>query len=214
MSVVDKYLNHIELFKGLSPQSLELLGAVCRIREFRKKEVLFFEGEPGRALHYLVGGDIQLFKNTSDGKEIVIKVVKPGELFAEVILFEKEFYPVSAMALSPATVLLIPKEEFYSLLDRSEFRNNFIAVLMQKLRYLGDRILQLSTESLEDRLRGFLEGHFGRKKNIFCPLSKKDVAAAIGATPESLSRLLPKLARRGLLVWEGSEISTSDEFWV
>ena len=207
MDSVANYLTRIELFNGISAESKFLLASVCRIREFKKKETLFHEGEPGRAVYYLAGGDVQLHKNTPDGKEIVIKIVKPEELFAEAILFEKDNYPVTAVALSAATALLIPKLEFYTLLDKPDFRNDFIAVLMQKLRYLGERIQLISAHTLEERLIIFLQEHFGKKERIFCPLSKKDVAAAIGTTPETLSRLLLRLSESGALTWEGNIIN-------
>ena len=99
------------------------------------------------------------------------------------------------------------------LLEQSAFRNDFIAALMRKLRYLSDRIQFLSSFDVEERLRLFLREHFGAGERIECRLSKKDVAAAIGTTPESLSRLLLRLKEEGLLAWQLDVITVTARFW-
>jgi CRP-like cAMP-binding protein len=66
------------------------------------------------------------------GKEIVIKIVEPGEIFAEVILFEQSVYAFSAVAVEESLVLLLPRLEMGCLLESATFRNDFIAILMKK----------------------------------------------------------------------------------
>ena len=207
------YINKIKLFDGLSAENKDKLSAIASEEECRKKAFLFHEGETGSAVYLLIYGDIQLHKTSPEGKEVVIKVIKPGELFAEVILFEENQYPVTAQAISDSLVLVLPKREVLQLLDLPEFRNDFIAVLMRKQRYLSQRIHYLSAYNLDERLRMFLLERFGRKDEILCALSKKDIAAAIGATPESLSRLLVRLEKDGLLHWEKQDIRISPAFW-
>jgi len=154
----------------------------------------------------LVDGNIQLHKNTEDGREVVIRVVKPGEVFAEVVLFEKERYPVSARAVTGATVLLFPKAGIHRLLSEEGFRNDFIALLMAKQRYLAERIQELTTKDVEHRFFAFLRSQYGEKDTIQTPLSKKDIAAAIGTTPESLSRLIQRLHEEQIIDWKGKQI--------
>ena len=67
----------------------------------------------------LMSGNIQLCKYSSAGKETVIKVVQPGEIFGEVILFEQDCYPVTAIALSAVKLIELPREQIHRLLDVS-----------------------------------------------------------------------------------------------
>lgn len=213
MPDIRKCLEQSKFFEGISEQSKDTLSSICVFREFKKKEILFHESETGHAVHFLLSGNIQLHKTTPDGKEIVIKVVKPGEVFAEVILFEEDCYPVTATAIALSQVLLIPKAGMYGLLDRPVFRNDFIAMLMRKQRYLSGRVHYLTAFDIEERFRQFLREHYGEQEKIVCRLSKKDIAAAVGTTPESLSRLIMRLKDQGKMNWEQETIELGAAFW-
>lgn len=200
-------LRQISFFESLSEENLKALADICLTKRIAKKEILFLEGEKGVSLYILLTGNIQLYKTAPDGKEIVIKVVKTGEMFGEVILFEKSAYPVSAVALKESRALMISKHQFSCLLSHENFRNEFIGSLMEKLRYLADQIRHLSHLDVENRFFLFLKEQYGERQQIRITISKKDVAAAIGATPETLSRLIQKLKKEGKITWEGSTIT-------
>ncbi len=206
-------LKRIGLFEQFSPESIRALAQICLPKRLARNQVLFLEGEKGYSLYILVSGAVQLYKTAPDGREVVIKVVKPGELFAEAILFEQERYPVSAVALRESTVYLLPKVQFHCLLEQERFRREFITNLFAKLRFLTEQMVQRSSADAEERLWCFLEEQFGRVNRVVSPLSKKAVAAAIGATPETLSRLLLRLKKEGKLRWERRVIEISPAVW-
>ena len=193
-------------FKDLSAESLRALSEICGLKALRKRECLFREGEAGRAIYLLRRGVIQLHKAAPDGGEVVIKLVKPSEVFAEVVLFEREAYPVTAVALAPSEVIVFPRLDVHRLLDMAAFRNDFLRMLMRKQRYLADRIVQLSSHDVEERLLWFLHERYGDEAEIRLDVSKKDVAAAIGATPETLSRLIRRLRKKKILAWTGKTV--------
>ncbi|MBI9020219.1 MAG: Crp/Fnr family transcriptional regulator [Verrucomicrobia bacterium] len=202
-----------KFFSGLSEAACKRLAALSRRRTIEKRELLFTEGSEGKAVYLLTSGSLQLVKTNLDGKETVIKTVKPGELFAEVILFEKNRYPVTAVACTDVEVIELPRAGFLKLLDEPEFRNDFMAMLMHKQRYLAERIQQLTSMDVEARFVEFLREHYGEIKRITPDLSKKDIASAIGATPETFSRLLQKLEKRGGFSWTGKSIQIDPDFW-
>jgi CRP/FNR family transcriptional regulator len=143
----------------------------------------------------------------------VIKVVKPGEMFGEVILFESSIYPVTATALKTSTVYILPKRQFACLLNNESFRNDFIAALMGKMRYLTSQIQYLTSHDVEDRLFLFLEEQHGRFTTANVGISKKDLAHSIGTTPETLSRLLQRLREEDSLLWEGNTVKVDPSLW-
>lgn len=186
----------------ISPRNLVNLADICLTKQVQKKEILFLEGERGFSFYILAEGGIRLFKTAEDGNETVIKIIKPGEMFAEVILFEEEKYPVSAAALTESTVLMIPRHQFTCLLQSEEFRDEFIGGLMRKMRYLAEQMKMLTQLDVEDRFFRFLNEHFGPQTRIRTDLSKKDIASAIFTTPETLSRLLLRLKHEKRLIWQ------------
>jgi CRP/FNR family transcriptional regulator len=210
---ISRILDQTRFFEGISPSSKEALSKVCIPLERSKQTVLFREAEPGEAMYLLARGRISLHKLSPDGRETVIKVIKPGEVFAEVILFEQKRYPVTALALTEILVFKLLRRDLMSLLRQEDFCNDFIAMLLRKQRYLADRIQQLTSQDVEQRLRAFLREQYGEQEQIQAEINKKQLSAAIDATPETLSRLLQDLKRRKCLVWKQRIINVSPAFW-
>ncbi|MBI4720538.1 MAG: cyclic nucleotide-binding domain-containing protein [Chitinivibrionia bacterium] len=122
---IEALFGRIPLFENLSPSGRKALAEISLAREIPKKELLFLEGDQGASICVLARGNVQLYRSTPEGKEIVIKVVKPGELFGEVVLFEQRAYPVNAVALQDSTVLMISRHQFARLLENEPFRHDF-----------------------------------------------------------------------------------------
>ncbi len=200
-------------FRGISTASRQSLSRICQLKTLKKREILFQECEEGKAVYFLVDGSIQLCKATAEGREVTIKLIKAGELFAEVILFESPVYPVSAIAVEKSTVCIMPRREFHLLLAEETFRTDFIGMLMRKQRYLVNQILTLSASDVETRFFKFISDQFGKQEKYLITLSKKDLAAAIGVNPETFSRLLLKLKEEGKLSWEGNTLQLRKRIW-
>jgi CRP/FNR family transcriptional regulator, dissimilatory nitrate respiration regulator len=206
-------LGKADFFRGLPSAALSLLASLCRVRTLGKHETLFLEQTRGSEVFFLAEGRIALQKCSPDGTPVTIRTVRPGEVFAEVVLFEQDRYPVTATAIVPATVVAFAKHDFVRLLDDRPFRDGFIANLMRKQRYLAERVRYLTSCDVEQRLFIFLKEQYGEVASISITISKKDVAAAIGATPETLSRLLQRLRADGSLRWERRTITLRPGFW-
>ena len=212
MEIID-ILENIDFFKGVSKKSRQALASICIPKTLKKNEVLFSEGDVGLSLYILVTGSIRVFKSAPNGRDTIIKVIGPGELFAEVVLFEQETYPASAAAIKTSTVYVLPRRRFHGLLDAPDFRNDFILMLMKKQRYLAGRLHALSAFDVEERFVRFLLEHYEKKNDYYIPLSKKDIASAIGTVPETLSRLLNRMQREGKLSVKGKSIVIGKGFW-
>lgn len=205
------FIDRSDFFRGASKKSKEMLAEICIPKQLSGKGTLFYEGDKGQAFYFLVSGAVGLYKSAGDGREVVIKMLNPGEPFAEVILFEQDSYPVTAVALKPSLVFIIPKDRFYHLLNIEDFRNDFIAMLMRKQRYLTERIRFLTMHDVEERFFLFIIEHYGIKEKVTFSLSKKNIAAAIGTTPETYSRLISRLLKDGKIRIEGKNMFISKE---
>jgi len=205
MEIID-ILERIDLFKGISLTSRKALASVCVPRNVKKTELLFSEGDSGDNLFILVTGSVRIYKSGGGDRETVIKLIKPGEIFAEAVLFELATYPASAVSLKTGLVYKIPKRQFHDLLDKADFRNDFILMLMKKQRYLADQLHAAAVFDVEERLVRFLVEHYGKKDEYRLDISKKDIASAIGTIPETLSRVLARMEREGTLIVTGKTI--------
>lgn len=206
-------IDQARFFDGISREHKSALSGYCLHCERRKNATLFHEGDEGEAMFLLARGRVRLHKTSADGREVVINVIKPGEVFAEAILFEEKCYPVTAVALTDVLVLKLPRRHLLSLLQQEDFRNDLIAMLLRKQRFLTERIQLLTGASIEDRLRGFLRQQYGERERIVVEINKKQLASAIGTTPETLSRMLQRLKRQKFLQWQEGVIKITDSFW-
>lgn len=213
LSRLESVLANVGLFKGLTDQRRRELAEICSVVSIAKGEELFYEGQQADRVFVLLKGDIQLSKFSHEGKESVMCTIWPGDLFAEVILFERNQYPVTATALSGCEVCGIPKLAFLKLLDDGDFRREFIGGIMQKLRYLTQRMQAVTAFSVEHRFYWYLSQQFGCRTDYTITMSKKAMAAAIEATPETFSRLIAKQRKAGRIVWRGTKLSINPAVW-
>lgn len=210
---LEKILRNTDFFHGIGDRHLSSLAGISIPKKIGKKQTLFLEGQRGHAVYLLVYGTIQLYKSAPDGRDIVIRVIGQGEMFAEVVLFEQENYPVSAVALEESLVLMLPRRQVHCLLTEEQFRNAFITILMRKQRHLTERILNLTLHDAEERFFLFLREQYGPREEYDIPLSKKDIAGAIWTNPETFSRLIQRLKQNGTIVWEQKKLRLRKGFW-
>jgi len=175
--------------------------------------MIFLEGEEGAEVFRLVSGSVRLFRSTPDGREVTIHLVEPGELFAEIVLFERDTYPVSAVATEQSRLGVIQRRRIRALLDDGEFRDEFMRNIIGKMRFLSQQLYVLATMDVRQRLVRFLEVRYGRRPVIESELNKQETAAAISVRPETLSRALAALQAEELLQWKGRCISVSPALW-
>lgn len=190
-----------DLFGGLPESDRIRLAGTCRLSTYSKRALLFHEGETGDRAFLLVRGRVQLYRVSGKGKEVVLKTAGSGEFFAEVILFEKHSYPVSAVSLVESKCVEIQRTGFRALMEDTEFRDRFIGLLITRQRYLADRIEYLTLCDLEERFFHYLQDNYGARTVIHPGIARKDFAAAIGTTPESFSRLIRRLSDEGRISW-------------
>ncbi len=202
-----------DFFVELSPRSLEMLEQTERRRSVETGTVLFLKGDEGTHVYRLRTGSIRLYQSEEGGREATVRLIEPMELFAEVVLFERDTYPVSAIAMADSEISTYPRARVLSLLEDQAFRNDFIRSLAGKLRFLSAEVAAMSALDLETRFARFLEGRYGRAEVINLTMSKQDVAAALSVRPETLSRAIRKLDQAGLLTWKSRTIRIEPEFW-
>lgn len=210
---IDISLEKSELFSGLSSLHREEIKKSGKEVALEKGKTLFLEGEPGQSFFLLLEGSIKLFRTTEEGREIIVKILTGGEIFGEVVLFVNDNYPVSSIALESSCLFSISTTAFHKLMEEESFRNEFISVIMTKQRYLSNRIHYLSAYDVEERFFKYLLENYGRQQVYSINLSKKDLASAIGTIPETFSRLISRLKKRGIIRWEKKELVLDKKFW-
>ncbi len=207
------FISESTYFQGLPVAACVRLAGVSRIWELGKRDVLFHEGTKGSSVFLMLSGCLQLHKTAPDGTDRVIRIIRSGDVFAEAILFEQDRYPVTATALASSRVLAMGRQRIIELLDNRRFRDDFIKMLLNRQRYLAERVRYLTSFDVESRFFRFLKENYGQSESIMLDLPKKDIAAAIGATPETFSRLVQRLQSSGDLLMSGKQLRITEDAW-
>jgi CRP/FNR family transcriptional regulator len=214
----DALLSQTNLLSGLSGTSMRRITDALAVRTVPRNTTLFLERQEGESLFVLVSGSVKLQRVSDEGREVVVNVVQPGEMFAEVILFEDSRYPVTAVAAEESQVIEIPRRKVHELLAEEDFRNEFLGGVMRKLRFLVDQVYVLTSCDVRERFLRFLRRRYGLRERYRLAVPKKDIAAVLGTTPETLSRTLADLQDDGYISMQGRELSVFpaawEDFWI
>jgi CRP-like cAMP-binding protein len=213
MAGVAGQLAGIPLFSGLSRAQYEALSRIGVKRSFMKGEGIFSEGDEVTGFYVVVGGRVKIFKVSTEGKEQILHLCRPGESFGEGSVFTGQGFPADAVAALPSTVLFFPRVAFISLIRRDPaLALNMMAQLSKRLREFAGLIEDLSLKEVPGRLAKYLLYLGVRDGNCAVDLdvSKGQLAALLGTIPETLSRILAKLNRQGLIRSRGAQIMILD----
>ena len=210
-------LRFVPHFRGLPGDLLQALAAGSRRRTFEAGEPIFREGEPARAFYVICAGTVKVYRISADGREQVLHHLGDGRTFAEAAVLTMPAYPAHAEAVVAGTELIeIGAERFLALFrEDPRLAATMVSSLSMWLIGLTERVEELSVASATARLAHYLLRLPSRLEEgvvvIDLPFAKKDLAAHLAITPETLSRLLRRWQDAGLLRSEGRRFEILDE---
>ena len=204
----------LSIFTGLDQTRLRMLLDRASVRSFERNAVLFLQDEPATRFYVILDGWVRLYRQTAEGQESTIAVYTRGESFAEAAIFQSGAFPVTAVVVEDARLLVIEAEPFLRHLQSDpRLCLNMLASMSIHLRHLVQQVEQLTVRSSTERLGEFLlrlaPTPDGRAAVVRLPWDKALVAARLGMQPETLSRALAKLRPLGVDT-KGSRININD----
>jgi CRP/FNR family transcriptional regulator len=218
---IDALMEGHTFFGGVTSEERAALVELGRVREVEAGALLFQHGDRYRGFYLLLEGTVQIYRMSPEGRMLVLHVIRPGESFAEVPLFEDHqdpTYPATAEALVDSTVLFFPAAAFLAFVD--EHPRTALRMLGQMAGRLRDAVRQLDAVSLRDvqeRLARHLVEQVPMSPDepdtpptVELDIPKSVLAAELGTVPETLSRALRTLEEQDLIRSAPSEIALTD----
>jgi CRP/FNR family cyclic AMP-dependent transcriptional regulator len=201
-------LGRCPLFSGLGTESRQAIAQSLRTRKFRRGEVLFHEGDPGDSLFIVAAGAVKVVVPSDDGDEAILATLRRGDFLGELALLDGAPRSASAIALEATEALTLPRARFNTLVaTEPAIRDALLSSLAAELRRLTAHVAELHFLDLTGRLAAILarlaQEHGTRDADgsirLDAPLTQSDVAAMIGATRQSVNKLLGEFVAEGLL---------------
>ncbi len=188
------------LFTGLDPDAITPIAAAAEHRTLRRGDVLFLEGDEPHDLYIVTEGRIAISNRSPDGRESVVALMEPGDLFGEMPLFDKAGRSAGARALEASTVVVVPYAPVKQLYEddpvllwrvvdmlADRLRNNNLAladsVFLDVTGRTAKRLLELAGES--DRFE--------------LPITQEELAGMVGASRERVNKAIASFIKLGWL---------------
>jgi CRP-like cAMP-binding protein len=188
---------------------LDSAGVARKVREYKKAEIIFSQGEPAESIMYIQEGGVKITVVSEIGKEAVIAILGPGDFFGEGCLAGQPIRMGNATSMTPSTVLVIDKNDMARVLhEQPELSDLFINfVLTRKIRIEEDLIDQLFN-STEKRLARtlLLLARYGKQEHpqrVLPKISQEMLAEMVGTTRQRVNFFMNKFRKLGFVRYNG-----------
>ena len=206
------------LLAGLNSEQLEAINKTLRLVTLADGEHLFEQGQHADRFYQVVNGQIKLYRVSMEGSERVIEVIQPGQTFAEAVIFmEERNYPLNAEAIGDTELMAFDSNTFIKILEESkEACFHLLADMSKRLHQRLNEIDYLTLQNATFRMVHYLlqqvppDNMDDDEVEIKLTTSKSIIASRLSIQPETFSRILKNLSKRGLISVKGKIITLID----
>jgi CRP/FNR family transcriptional regulator len=203
----DDVLRRAPLFDALDDDSAAALQTGVTIVDLARAERLFDEGASGNQLYVILDGKIKLTRAAADGRENLLSVLGPGEMFGELSLFDPRPRTASATAVTDSRLAALAHDDLRSwLTGRPDVALHLLQALAQRLRRANDVMADLVFTDVPGRVAKALldlAERFGTAQEdglqVNHDLTQEELAQLVGASRETVNKALADFAARGWL---------------
>jgi CRP/FNR family cyclic AMP-dependent transcriptional regulator len=207
-----RLLGNCVLFSGLSAAERAAIVARARIRTFNAGETVFTIGSPGDQMMAILSGSVRISVPSPDGKELLLTIIQPGEVFGELAVLDGKERSADAIAENVCTLAILQRHDVLSFFERNPSAwPKLVDVLCQRLRrtdqvFAEVALLQLPIRLAKTMLRLLeLRANSVSAKSAKIRFSQRELANMVGGTRESVNRCLRTWQRSGIVkISEGS----------
>ena len=205
--MVRETLKKCDLFSSFSDKELVYISRFFEKVTYKNNETIFVEGDPSDRF-YLVGeGSVKILKHTMMGKDIILEIMSPGDIFGGVAVLDRKPFPASAQAMESTTVIWISRQNLLRIMDEYPvLKMEIVKYFSDKLRDAHEMLKNIATERVEKRVAALLlklsekvgieeKGY----RKIDFPLTRQEIAEMVGTTVETCIRTMSKLQKSGIV---------------
>ena len=209
-----KHMGSISFFEELPEEQIEDLSMIVADQVFHRGQIVFSEGDDGTGFYVVISGRVKIFKLSPEGKEQTLHIFGPGDPFGEVAVFSGQHFPANAEAMEESRLFFFPRDSFAKLIGKNpSLALNMLAILSKRLRRFANLIDDLSLKEVPGRLAAhllYLSGQKQDSEELELSITKSQLASLLGTIPETLSRILGKMSKQGLIETDGRRIRLLD----
>ncbi|WP_457640022.1 Crp/Fnr family transcriptional regulator [Persephonella sp.] len=215
----ENFLKDIPLLEGIPEEDFKEIAKYFHLKEFKKNDYIFFEGDEEPGIYIVIDGIVKLIKETADGKTVILRLVTPKEVFGWLVMGDsRPSSTYTAQALVDTKVLYVSNKDFLKLLSLYPALAVKITCDASKMLLEAyDRLKSLAAEKVEGRIANLLlelSRKIGKEEDgkivIKAPITRQDLAEMTGTTVETAIRIMSKWKKEGIVNTERGKIEILD----
>ena len=215
---MDDVLIRAGIFQGVEPHAAEVLAQTLEPVEFPRGHVIFSEGEPGDRLYIIGSGKVKIGRKSPDGRENLLMVAGPSDMFGELSIFDPGPRTSSATAVTEVRAYTMDRSALREWIGkRPEIAEQLLRVLARRLRRTNNMLADLIFTDVPGRVAKSLlqlARQFGSQESgllrVTHDLTQEEIAQLVGASRETVNKALADFAHRGWLRLEGKSVLILD----
>jgi len=206
-------LGDVPIFAALPLADRAELASRMRLRQFSRDEVVFHRDDPAGHFFVIVAGTVKLAGADESGREVVIAILRGGDVFGELELFDDQPRSVTVTAITETQALALGREDFFEVLERNpRSMRAMLTLLTRTIRDTAGRIEDLVFLDVPSRVaKSLLDLGSATGSNGEIHLTQEDIAAFVGATRTSVNRVLADLEQQGIIALGRRHIEIKDQ---
>jgi CRP/FNR family transcriptional regulator len=207
-------LKKSKIFSALPEEDLRKIAPLFEKRDYKHNDYIFLESDPTDWFYIASKGRVKIVKHSLAGKDVILEIKMPGEIFCCSAVLNKRPYPESALAMEDASVIRINRVDLFNLIEKNPLLQfEFAKYNSDRLADAQDMMINIASEKAEKRIATVLlrlaekagiedEGY----RKIDLPLTRQEIADMVGTTVETCIRAISKLQKKGMVKTKGRRI--------
>lgn len=218
MQSVQETLARAGIFQGVDPDAVVNLISQMQTESFPRGTTIFDEGEPGDTLYIIIDGKVKLARHAPDGRENLLSVMGPSDMFGELSIFDPGPRTSSAVCVTEVETATMDSEMLRTWInDHPEISQQLLRVLARRLRRTNASLADLIFTDVPGRVAKTLlqlANRFGTQEGsglrVNHDLTQEEIAQLVGASRETVNKALATFAQRGWIRLEGKSVVIVD----
>ena len=215
---MDEVLARAGLFQGVSAEAADALNALLTETDYTRGEHVFIEGEEGDSLYVVLTGKVKIGRRAADGRENMLSVMGPSDMFGELSLFDPGPRTATATVLTDARLASMAHASLRPwITDHPEIAEQLLRVLARRLRRTNDALADLIFTDVPGRVAKALlqlSERFGTKEadgvRVHHDLTQEELAQLVGASRETVNKALADFGSRGWMRVDSRAVTILD----
>lgn len=208
------YFENFNLLMSLKKSEMEYMSKTASMRDCSKNQVIYFPEDSSNVIYFLKQGKVKISKYSEEGKEIIITILGPGEIFGELSISGEGRRDEIAEALEESIVCTLSIHELEKMMEKNpKFNMTITKLIGLRLKKIESRLVSLIFKSTENRIKSFIkemaDDHgrkIGMETEIKLNLTHDDIAKLTATSRQSVTSVFNELEKDNVILYSRKRI--------